>query len=242
MTQAEIKKALEASAKENYTPKTDEEIRSQAEGMYKQQFENDLKALRKQTEQNILAARRDSLSAGMQRSSYVAAQQGLARSAGLEGQQQLQSNYESNIANAIADLRDKDRDRKLADDQYRNQLLLQLYNMGNSGGGGGSNGGKKTPSDNLINNATLGALSGIPKSTTDYSSLLDNSILKLINSDDYRNQHNLNTVSRDGTKRNLFSGAGDYYKMNSIPGNTGYGSYIDKNGQRQYYTKKKLTQ
>ena len=78
MTQAEIKKALEASARESYTPKTDEEIRSQAEGMYKQQFENDLKALRRQTEQNILAARRDSLSTGMQRSSYVAAQQGLA--------------------------------------------------------------------------------------------------------------------------------------------------------------------
>jgi len=147
MTQAEIKKALEASAKENYTPKTDEEIRSQAEGMYKQQFENDLKALRKQTEQNILAARRDSLSTGMQRSSYVAAQQGLARSAGLEGQQQLQSNYESNIANAIADLRDKDRDRKLADDQYRNQLLLQLYNMGNSGGGR-SGGTPSNDSDN----------------------------------------------------------------------------------------------
>lgn len=211
MTQAEIKKALEASAKENYTPKTDEEIRSQAEGMYKQQFENDLKALRKQTEQNILAARRDSLSAGMQRSSYVAAQQGLARSAGLEGQQQLQSNYESNIANAIADLRDKDRDRKLADDQYRNQLLLQLYNMGNSGGGGGSNGGKKTPSDNLINNATLGALSGIPKSTTDYSSLLDNSILKLINSDDYKKANNINAKTR-------FYGAGDTSKLNSIPG------------------------
>ena len=145
MTQAEIKKALEASARESYTPKTDEEIRSQAEGMYKQQFENDLKALRRQTEQNILAARRDSLSTGMQRSSYVAAQQGLARSAGLEGQQQLQSNYESNIANAIADLRDKDRDRKLADDQYRNQLLLQLYNMGKSGGGGKPKTPDKTP-------------------------------------------------------------------------------------------------
>ena len=234
MTQAEIKKALEASARESYAPKTDEEIRSQAEGMYKQQFENDLKALRRQTEQNILAARRDSLSTGMQRSSYVAAQQGLARSAGLEGQQQLQSNYESNIANAIADLRDKDRDRKLADDQYRNQLLLQLYNMGNSGGGGKS----KTPGDKLLNNGALGGLSGLPKPTTDYSLLLDNSILKLINSDDYRKQHNINTVSRDGKKRNLFSGAGDYYKMNSIPGNPGYGSYIDKNGQRQYYPKK----
>lgn len=234
MTQAEIKKALEASARESYTPKTDEEIRSQAEGMYKQQFENDLKALRRQTEQNILAARRDSLSTGMQRSSYVAAQQGLARSAGLEGQQQLQSNYESNIANAIADLRDKDRDRKLADDQYRNQLLLQLYNMGNSGGSGGS-GGRKT-SGNKLNDAVTKA---IQNSIPDYSKLMNNSILKLINSDDYRKQHNLNTVSRDGKKRNLFSGAGDYYKMNSTSGDPGYGSYIDKNGQRQYYTKKK---
>lgn len=165
MTQAEIKKALEASAKESYAPKTDEEIRSQAEGMYKQQFENDLKALRKQTEQNILAARRDSLSTGMQRSSYVAAQQGLARSAGLEGQQQLQSNYESNIANAIADLRDKDRDRKLADDQYRNQLLLQLYNMGGSGGGGKTSSKQTTP----------------PGDTTDTTT--DNSYSDLINDD-----------------------------------------------------------
>lgn len=165
MTQAEIKKALEASARESYAPKTDEEIRSQAEGMYKQQFENDLKALRKQTEQNILAARRDSLSTGMQRSSYVAAQQGLARSAGLEGQQQLQSNYESNIANAIADLRDKDRDRKLADDQYRNQLLLQLYNMGGSGGGGKTSSKQTTP----------------PGDTTDTTT--DNSYSDLINDD-----------------------------------------------------------
>lgn len=165
MTQAEIKKALEASAKESYAPKTDEEIRSQAEGMYKQQFENDLKALRKQTEQNILAARRDSLSTGMQRSSYVAAQQGLARSAGLEGQQQLQSNYESNLANAIADLRDKDRDRKLADDQYRNQLLLQLYNMGGSGGGGKPSSKQTTP----------------PGDTTDPTT--DNSYSDLINDD-----------------------------------------------------------
>lgn len=141
MTQAEIKKALEASVKDSYTAKTDDELRSQAEGMYKQQFENDLKALRKQTEQNVRAAYRDSLSAGMQRSSYVAAQQGLARSAGLESQQQLQSNYESNLANAIASLRDKDQEQKQAADQYRNQLLLQLYNMGRSGG---------TPSDDPV--------------------------------------------------------------------------------------------
>ena len=168
MTQAEIKKALETSARESYTPKTDEEIRSQAEGMYKQQFENDLKALRRQTEQNILAARRDSLSTGMQRSSYVAAQQGLARNAGLEGQQQLQSNYESSIANAIADLRDKDRDRKLADDQYRNQLLLQLYNMGGSGGGGKTSSKQTTP----------------PGDTTDTTdTTTDNSYSDLINDD-----------------------------------------------------------
>lgn len=165
MTQKEIRQALEASARESYTPKTDEEIRSQAEGMYKQQFENDLKALRRQTEQNILAARRDSLSTGMQRSSYVAAQQGLARNAGLEGQQQLQSNYESSIANAIADLRDKDRDRKLADDQYRNQLLLQLYNMGGSGGGGKTSSKQTTP----------------PGDTTDTPT--DNSYSDLINDD-----------------------------------------------------------
>lgn len=169
MTQAEIKKALEASARESYTPKTDEEIRSQAEGMYKQQFENDLKALRRQTEQNILAARRDSLSTGMQRSSYVAAQQGLARNAGLEGQQQLQSNYESSIANAIADLRDKDRDRKLADDQYRNQLLLQLYNMGGSGGGGKTSSKQTTP------------LGDTTDTTTDnsYSDLINDDKIKL---------------------------------------------------------------
>lgn len=150
MTQAEIKKALEASVKDSYTAKTDDELRSQAEGMYKQQFENDLKALRKQTEQNIRAAYRDSLSAGMQRSSYVAAQQGLARSAGLESQQQLQSNYESNLANAIASLRDKDQEQKQAADQYRNQLLLQLYNMGSSGSGRSGGTPSTDPGNNKI--------------------------------------------------------------------------------------------
>ena len=106
--------------------------------------------------------------------------------------------------------------------------------MGNSGGSGGS-GGRKT-SGNKLNDAVTKA---IQNSIPDYSKLMNNSILKLINSDDYRKQHNLNTVSRDGKNRNLFSGAGDYYKMNIIPGDPGYGSYIDKNGQRQYYTKKK---
>lgn len=145
MTQQEIKQALEDSVKEAYTAKTDDEIRQQAEGMYKQQFEDDLKSLRKQTEQNVLKVRRDSLDTGMQRSSYAAAQQGLVRNAGLESQQQLQSNYESNLANAIADLRDKDNERKDAADQYRNQLLLQLYNMGGTSGSSGSPG--KTTND-----------------------------------------------------------------------------------------------
>lgn len=171
MTQKEIRQALEASAKESYTPKTDEEIQKQAEGMYKQQFENDLKSLRDQTEQNILKAQRDSIASGMQRSSYVAAQQGLVRNAGLESQRQLQSNYETNLANTIADLRDKDKDRKLADDQYRNQLLLQLYNMGGSGGGGG----------NPSSTPTTPTTPTTPDTTTDnsYSDLINDDKIKL---------------------------------------------------------------
>ncbi len=208
MTQAEIKKALEASVKDSYTAKTDDELRSQAEGMYKQQFENDLKALRKQTEQNVRAAYRDSLSAGMQRSSYVAAQQGLARSAGLEGQQQLQSNYESNLANAIASLRDKDQEQKQAADQYRNQLLLQLYNMGNSGGGGGSKRSGGTPNTPPLDDNTK------DENTPDYSSLYDNP-----NYDPLQKNH----IFRNGDK------------ANAIPGDPGYGSWVDKNGKRHYY-------
>lgn len=169
MTQKEIRQALEASAKESYTPKTDEEIQKQAEGMYKQQFENDLKSLRDQTEQNILKAQRDSIASGMQRSSYVAAQQGLVRNAGLESQRQLQSNYETNLANAIADLRDKDKDRKLADDQYRNQLLLQLYNMGGSGGGGGKT--SSTPTTPT----TPDTVPNTTPTTSNYDWLLDTS-------------------------------------------------------------------
>ncbi len=130
----------ELTGMEKYTRRTDEELRQQAEGLYKNQYDQDLRALQDAIGQGIAQQNRSALSAGMQRSSYNQAAQASIRNQGIESQRQLASDYESNVANALYQLIAREDEREDNANAQRNQLLMALYEYGRKGssGGGGS--------------------------------------------------------------------------------------------------------
>ena len=195
-------KQLEEQLKmDTYTPKTDEQIQAEAENRFKTQYDQqrtaaqqayDTSALAldqqraglgtsyakqaeeaaKNTRQNYAAADRQSVSRGMQRSSYNNAtlaninnegaktqneiQQALTTAQGNVDQQktlltqqlaQTLAGYDTGYANDVAayidSLKQQEYERTLAADQYRNELLMALYELqkkGSSGGGSRSSG------------------------------------------------------------------------------------------------------
>ena len=131
----------ELTGMEKYTRRTDEELRQQAEGLYRNQYDQDLRALQDAIGQGIAQQNRNAISTGMQRSSYNQAAQASIRNQGIESQRQLASDYESNVANALYQLIAREDEREDNANAQRNQLLMALYEYGRKGssGGGGSN-------------------------------------------------------------------------------------------------------
>lgn len=131
----------ELTGMEKYTRRTDEELRQQAEGLYKNQYDQDLRALQDAIGQGIAQQNRNAISTGMQRSSYNQAAQASIRNQGLDSQRQLASDYEANVANALYQLIAREDEREDNANAQRNQLLMALYEYGRKGssGGGGSN-------------------------------------------------------------------------------------------------------
>lgn len=121
-----------------YVPEDEATLRQRATDIYSPQYQSDLNKLRDQIEFQVGRQQRQAVGTGMQRSSYNAAQQASIRRGGAQAQADLSINYETNIANLLNDLLEKEKDRKLDADRYRDSLLLQLYNIENKGGGGGS--------------------------------------------------------------------------------------------------------
>lgn len=144
MTVEELRNQL--SGLGQYEKRTEEELRAQAENLYKGQYEQNLKLLRDNIQSSIAQQQRSALTRGMQRSSYNQAQQSLIQGSGLEASAQLGSEYATNVATTLLNLMNTEYDRETAANQYRDQLLMTLYeyqlaederNKAGSGGGGG---------------------------------------------------------------------------------------------------------
>lgn len=123
---------------EKYQAKTQDELQAQAESLYKGQYEQNLKLLQDSIRQSVANQQRSALDTGMQRSSYNQAQQAIIRSRGLDAQAQLGTDYSTNVATTLLNLMNTEYDRENAANQYRNDLLMALYDYSNKGGGGGA--------------------------------------------------------------------------------------------------------
>lgn len=163
MTLEELKNQL--SGLGEYQKRTEDELRVQAESLYKGQYEQNLKLLQDSINQSVANQQRSVLDRGMQRSSYNQAQQAIIRGRGLDAQAQLGTDYSANVASTLLNMLNTEYDREQAANQYRNELLFALYDYGNKGSGGGTP--KKDTDDtttkdpfSLIDNALLSALSG----------------------------------------------------------------------------------
>ena len=143
MTLKELQNQL--AGMEEYQAKDEAALRAQAESVYKPQYEQDLLMLRDSLNSNLAQQQRNAVATGMQRSSYNQAQQNLLRGQGLRAQGELGAAYEGNVGNALLNLMNQEQDRKTAADQYRNQLLMSIYEYGRGGSGGGSGNANATP-------------------------------------------------------------------------------------------------
>lgn len=129
--------------------KTDEAtLRGRAESIYRPQYEQDILSLKDSLNTQLAQQGRSALANGMQRSSYNQAAAASIRGSGLRAQSELAANYEGNVAAALQNMLDKENDRADAADANRNNLLLQLYQLGNSGRGG------STPSTTPVDTKT----------------------------------------------------------------------------------------
>ena len=196
-------KQLEEQLKmDTYTPKTDEQIQAEAENRFKTQYDQQRTAAQQAydtsalaldqqragletsyakqaeqaaqaTRQNYAAADRQSLTRGMQRSSYNNATLANINNAGAKTQNEIQqalttaqgnvdqqktlltqqlaqtlAGYETGLANDVAayldTLKQQEYERKLASDQYRNELLMALYEYGQQAARGGGGGGSRS--------------------------------------------------------------------------------------------------
>ena len=141
MTLDELRQQL--SGLDEYQPEDEAVLRQRAIDIYSPQYQQDLARLRDQIEFQANMQQRNAVKTGMQRSSYNQAQQASIRRGGLQSEANLAGTYQTNIAQTLLNLLEKEKDRKQNADQYRNNLLLKLYELGNSGGGGGGGGKSK---------------------------------------------------------------------------------------------------
>lgn len=114
----------------NYTPyeaQTDEQLRTQLEGIYKPQYEQQLTGLRNNLTTQLGQQDRRALNTGMQRSSWNRAAKAGMRNDMLSAQSSLATQYEGNMTQQLQNLRNAEYNKKLQSDQYRDSLMLQLY-------------------------------------------------------------------------------------------------------------------
>lgn len=201
MAKMTVKDLTNALIMDSYTPRTDEELKSAAENRYNsvydqkrltaqqnyqtsdQAYQQQLKQLQdtlasnqqellKNVQDSIASADRYTITRGMQRSSYGAAnraniqgkgQQSLAAllkqystdAGGIESSRTLLAqqladtlaqydiDYQNDVLAYIDEQKQLDYDRKVAADQYANQLQMQLFEYNQKYGGGGGGGGSR---------------------------------------------------------------------------------------------------
>ncbi len=200
MAKMTVQELTDALNMETYTPRTDEQLRTEAENRYNSVYNqrrqtaqqnyaasdlayqqqlaqlqdtlaNNQQGLMRNVQDSIASADRYTVTRGMQRSSYGAANRaniqnrgnqnltallrqyatdanGIANNRTLLAQQladtlaQYDTDYQNDVLAYMDEQRQTDYDRRVAADQYANQLQMQLFEYsrkyGSSGGGGGS--------------------------------------------------------------------------------------------------------
>ena len=200
MAKMTVQELTDALNMETYTPRTDEQLRTEAENRYNSVYNqrrqtarqnyaardlafqqqlaplqdtlaNNQQDLMRSVQDSIASADRYTVTRGMQRSSYGAANRaniqnrgnqsltallrqyatdanGIANNRTLLAQQladtlaQYDTDYQNDVLAYIDEQRQTDYDRRVAANQYANQLQMQLFEYsqkhGSSGGGGGS--------------------------------------------------------------------------------------------------------
>ena len=126
---------------ETYTPESEETLRQRAAAVYDPQYQQDVKSLAESLQLQLNQQERGAVRTGMQRSSYANSALAGLRGAGLKAQEQLAAQREGNIANLLLQLIQGEKDRKADADKQRDNLLLNLYQLGQAGSSGtaGSN-------------------------------------------------------------------------------------------------------
>ena len=161
-----------------YQSESEESIRKRAEDAYKPQYEQSVANLRDQLDTQLATQARSALSNGMQRSSYNQAAQASIQGSALRSQAELEANYNSGVAQLFNQLLEADKDRKTAADQQRDNLLLQIYQLGKSSGSSGSgnkSGGNGTTDPNANLTSPNGDKTGADSSLSFLDSLYGNS-------------------------------------------------------------------
>ena len=200
MAKMTVQELTDALNMETYTPRTEEQLRTEAENRYNSVYNqrrqtarqnyaasdlayqqqlaqlqdtlaNNQQDLMRNVQDSIASADRYTVTRGMQRSSYGAANRaniqnrgnqnltallrqyatdanGIANNRTLLAQQladtlaQYDTDYQNDVLAYMDEQRQTDYDRRVAADQYANQLQMQLFEYsrkyGSSGGGGGS--------------------------------------------------------------------------------------------------------
>lgn len=162
MTLAQLQSQL--SGLNEYTPESEDALRARAQAVYDPQYNQDLAALRDSLQQQVNATERGAIRTGMQRSSYNNASLVGLVGAGQKAQAQLAAQREGNIANLLLQLINGEKDRQQAAQQQRDNLLLNLYQLGqpkSSGyyyGGSGLTPAADTTKTETANTATKSTL------------------------------------------------------------------------------------
>jgi len=180
MTLAQLQSQL--SGLETYTPESEEVLRQRAQAVYDPQYNQDLAALRDNLQQSVNATERGAIRTGMQRSSYNNASLVGLVGAGQKAQAQLAAQREGNIANLLLQLVQAEKDRKADADKQRDNLLLNLYQLGQPSNnysyyGGGNSGLTPTGNDKAAGDTPKAAtLADILGSMTNVTSITGNAV------------------------------------------------------------------
>lgn len=127
-----------------YTPTSTEELQQRAQNVVEPTFNEVNNSLTQSLKTQLSAQDREVYDYGMQRSSYAPALRQSLADGGLKAQGMVNTARQTSMATVLQNMLDTERERANNARQYRDNLLLQLYNIDHpksSGGGGGSGSG-----------------------------------------------------------------------------------------------------
>ena len=148
-TSADLQKELSGLNSE-YQAMDDAALQAQAEQLYNPIYEQNKQDLASSLANQLNAVDGEVYDFGMQRSSYNPSVRASLRGGYQRAQTQMDLGHQGSMASVLQNMRDTEYQRKNAADQYRNNLLLQLYQIDHPGSSGGGGGGG-SPNNNKTN-------------------------------------------------------------------------------------------